>query len=520
MRNWSRRDFLEFLGYSAVFSGAAPALQSCSSLDPRYLRYNKIKSVTPTLKDDLILAEGFSYRKVISWNDRINVKEKFGFNNDFISYVPLKKDEILLWVNHEYTNPLFVSGIERTRKNIITDMKTVGGSIIHLKRTHGDWNFVKDSKYNKRLHALTSIPFSNGQSVQGKKRARGTLANCSGGKTPWGTILSAEENYDYFYGERIEETRKITKSLHCWETQFYSPPEHYGWIVEIDPFTGKATKRIELGRFCHESATVAQHRNGVVVYSGDDKSDEHLYKFISESNTNLEKGTLYVANLDEGRWIPLDIKKHKILQKNFKDQLDVLTYCRKASKLLRATPLARPEDIEVHPLTGDVYIALTGNKHKGDYYGRILRIRERNGDYHSTHFSADSFITGGPQFGFSNPDNVHFDKLGNFWFCSDISGPKMGKGKYQSFGNNGIFVVPFAGKNKGKVLQIASAPKDAEFTGLCFDPDEKRLFVSVQHPGELTKDKKKPTSLWPFDGSGIPKPSVVEIKSFLFESLI
>ena len=51
-----------------------------------------------------------------------------------------------------------------------------------------------------------------------------------------------------------------------------------------------------------------------------------------------------------------------------------------------------------------------------------------------------------------------------FWFCSDISGSKMGKGRYKSFGNNGIFVVPFAGKKKGQVLQVASAPNDAEFS--------------------------------------------------------
>ncbi len=516
MNNWSRRDFLEFLGYSAAFAGAVPALNSCSSLDPRYLRFNKIKPISPTTKDDLVLAEGFSYRKIISWDDPINQKEKFGFNNDFISFVPLKEGEILMWVNHEYTNPIFVSSMKRTRDNIIKDMKTVGGSIIHLKQTHGNWSLVKDSKYNRRIHALTEIPFSNGQSIMGKKMVRGTLANCSGGKTPWGTILSAEENYDYFYGERIEGTKKITKSLHRWETQFYSPPEHYGWIVEVDPFTGKSEKRIELGRFCHESATVAQHPNGVVVYSGDDKADEHLYKFVSESNTNLNKGTLYVANIKEGQWIPLDIEQHKVLQKNFKDQKEVLTYCRKASKLVGATPLARPEDIEVHPLTGDIYVALTGDPPSGNYYGSVMRIKEREGDYHSLHFKADTFVTGGPQFGFSNPDNVHFDSLGNFWFCSDISGSKMGKNHYKSFGNNGIFVVPFAGKNSGKVLQIASAPNDAEFTGLCFDPDENRLFASVQHPGEMSESKKKLTSLWPRDGSGMPKPSVVEINSFLF----
>ena len=94
-----------------------------------------------------------------------------------------------------------------------------------------------------------------------------------------------------------------------------------------------------------------------------------------------------------------------------------------------------------------------------------------------------------------------------------------GKKQYKSFGNNGIFVVPFAGKNSGRVLQIASSPNDAEFSGLCFDPDENRLFASVQHPGELSESKKKPTSLWPFDDDNVPKPSVVAITGDLIEKM-
>jgi secreted PhoX family phosphatase len=80
-----------------------------------------------------------------------------------------------------------------------------------------------------------------------------------------------------------------------------NPPEHYGWVVEIDPISGEAKKHTSMGRMAHECATTTSAKDGrVVVYTGDDTVNEHLYKFISDSQDNLNKGTLYVANLEAG----------------------------------------------------------------------------------------------------------------------------------------------------------------------------------------------------------------------------
>ena len=130
-------------------------------------------------------------------------------------------------------------------------------------------------------------------------------------------------------------------------------------------------------------------------------------------------------------------------------------------------------------------------------------------DYQSL---AEKISLWGKEFGFSCPDNLLFDKKGNFFFATDISGSTLGTKRFKSFGNNGIFVVPYSGKYAGDVLQIASSPIEAEFTGLQFDPEEKNLFVSVQHPGERSKSIENPTSRWPFDDDGIPKSSVISIK--------
>ena len=87
------------------------------------------------------------------------------------------------------------------------------------------------------------------------------------------------------------------------------------------------------------------------------------------------------------------------------------------------------------------------------------------------------------------------------------------------FKNNSLFVIPRLGENAGKVVRVASAPKDAELTGPWFSPDGKTLFLSVQHPGEQTKDLNTPTSTWPFDADNIPKPAVVAITGDLIEKM-
>ena len=87
------------------------------------------------------------------------------------------------------------------------------------------------------------------------------------------------------------------------------------------------------------------------------------------------------------------------------------------------------------------------------------------------------------------------------------------------FKNNSLFVVPRYGDDAGKVIRVASAPRDAELTGPWFSPDGKTLFLSVQHPGEQTSDFQNPTSQWPFDNDGIPKPAVVAIQGDLIEKM-
>jgi secreted PhoX family phosphatase len=512
---FSRRDFLGLLGVAGVATQPLAVL-AARKLNTPLLAF---KGISPDFSDRLITAEGMDWKVLLRAGQSLGQDLIFGDGNDYLQFFPLSSENHgILWVNLEYHNPLFFTSLERTAANVEKEMKLVGGALVEIKKTAADWEMIEGSPYNRRLDAKTMIPFAGGRQVAGKNVAMGTFANCAGGVTPWGTVLTCEENYDMFYGERLHGQARTPSTWYGWDKFIDVPPEHYGWVVEVNPKTGEAKKHVTLGRFAHEAATVRLARDGrPVVYTGDDANDEFLYKFIASKKDSLEEGTLYVADTSNGRWLPL-VHSNAKLAKVFKDQTEILVNCRQAGRILGATPLDRPEDIEIDPHTGAVLVATTNNKPKNRPHGKIIKITEKGNDPLSLTFRAEDYMVGGEAGGFACPDNLAFDPKGNLWFTTDMSGSDMHKGPLQNFGNNGLFVVMRTGPLAGMPVQMASAPIDSEFTGPLFSPDGKTLFLSVQHPGEQTKDLANPTSRWP-DGKGLPRASVVTLQGPLLEKI-
>lgn len=531
----SRRDFLKFMGQGtallALSGGGTSLLSACARTALKGNDGSRIPTLAPSAEDALRLSPGLRYELVAAMGDTLRDGLRFGCNNDYLAFFPLpgKTNEGLLCVNFEFPDELLVSGysdrtVSKTKAQVEREMEATGVGIVHVReRSSGDWKIVPNSPHHRLITGQTKIPFASPRPIEGATHAIGTLANCAGGVTPWGTYLTCEENYDMFYGEMQRHGKRrvhVTKESFNWYHHFPRPPEHYGWVVEIHPFTGEAKKLTALGRFAHESATVITARDGrAVVYSGDDANNEHLYKFIAEKPGSLETGTLYVADTVSGRWLPLSWAKQKILREHFKDQTEVLVRAREAARLLGATPLDRPEDVEICPRTGAVYVALTNNLDRGNPYGSLLKLEEKNGDYLSLEFQSSTFLTGGQAAGFACPDNLAFDAKGNLWITSDISGSAMNQGVYKPFGNNGLFYVPMSGPEAGKVFLLATAPVEAEFTGPTFSPDGRTLFLSVQHPGERSESLDKLTSHWPGGGKTRPKSAVVAISGPLLATL-
>jgi uncharacterized protein len=490
------------------------------------------KPIAPSDADDIILSKGYKYEVVAAYGDVINkAGDTFGFNCDFTQYFPINgsNNHGLLWVNHEYSSDIFVQGAPAGLNGAYTEKQkeqmlyVQGGSIIEVKGDKkGGWKMVSDSTIARRVSGLERFILT-GPAASLASEVKGTFANCSGGKTLWNTVLSAEENYeDTCEAAGLDE-------------------RHYGWIVEVDPFDAKfqVRKHTALGRFHHENAAMGLTKDGrVVVYMGDDVKDACVYKFISEdkyvksagrdNSKLLEKGTLYVANMKKGEWVPMTletvraaIKGKADLEAKYKTQADILVYADEASLLVGGTPTDRPEDVEISPFDKTVFIAHTNNDRHGNFHGHITRFIEDNNDLGSLTFDFEIFAAGGKQSGFSAPDNLTFDSNANLWTVTDISSSSLNKGIHKHFKNNGLFVIPtVAYKNVkedeiGEAYQFASGPVEAEMTGPCFTPDETTLFLAVQHPGEGTKDAKNPTSMWPHrKGDTMPRPAVVAITGF------
>jgi hypothetical protein len=247
--------------------------------------------------------------------------------------------------------------------------------------------------------------------------------------TPWGTIVTAEENFNQYFANRDTCPDAFAKTNHTaygipagaserrWENAhprfntadagYVNEPFRFGWIVEYNPYdpTSVPRKRTALGRVKHEAAAGVRAANGkYVAYMGDDERFQFLYKFVTtgtvDSSTTfdsnlLDSGTLYVARFDadtnpadpgdggSGQWLPLVFGQGPLAAPAFANQADVLIRCRQAAAALGATPMDRPEDVEVNPVDGKVYMACTNNSNRtaaqidGRHDGETMTPAER-----------------------------------------------------------------------------------------------------------------------------------------------
>lgn len=331
-------------------------------------------------------------------------------------------------------------------------------------------------------------------------------------------------------------------------------PHRFGWVVEIDPMDPNATpkKRTALGRFKHENAALTIDNNGhVVVYLGDDERGEHLYKFVSKGKYNandkaanrdlLEEGTLFVARFSandgeikgQGEWVELTHGKNGLTAANgFADQAEVLIFAREAATQVGATTMDRPEWVAVHPDNKAVFCTLTNNKNRGkegqpvggpnprakNNYGQILRWWPHNGDHTDSRFDWDLFaIAGNPTVAeglyagsdninadnmFNSPDGIGFDKTGRLWIQTD--GKYSNEGEFAGMGNNQMLC---ADPESGEIRRFATGPIACEITGLTFSPDQRSVFIGVQHPGE-----KGAPSHFPAGGNSKPRSTIMVVQ--------
>ena len=610
------------LAVSAIAALTSPLAlftdRSAHAASPPSFRFNEIAHGTDETHH---VAPGYRAEILMRWGDPVTAgasafdpyqqtpatqETQFGYNNDYIGYLPLPLGSTnsthgLLFINHEYTNEeLMFPGLGRqdpfgggdfsgmTQDLIDIEMSAHGASILEVKKDNGTWRVVPGSRYARRISTrITAMRISGPAAGDARMktsadpsgtRVIGMLNNCAGGVTPWGTVLTGEENIrGYFWTdgdqEAVAEHYKrygIPGGWYAWgkfHDRFNIDKEpnesnRFGYIVEVDPYdpTSVPVKRTALGRFAHEGADVVVNADGrVVAYAGDDAYFEYLYKFVSRGRYNptdrqanrdlLDDGTLYVArcNADGSlHWLPLVHGQGPLVaKKGFDSQAAVMIHARQAADALGATPMDRPEDVEVNRITGKVYVMLTNNKKRTpeqvdavnprpqSLFGHILEITPASGDHAATTSTWEILIKAGdprvPEVGayyhpdtsangwFGSPDNCAIDHQGRLWVTTD-QGPNWAKTRTA----DGVFAVETEGPLRGLSRMFFRAPIGAEMCGPEFTPDDRTLFLAVQHPAadggehypgfERASTFEDPATRWPDFTANMPvRPSIVVV---------
>jgi secreted PhoX family phosphatase len=476
-----RRDLLKgALGVATIAATVSPlALAAAGRAQAETAGRFRFDEIEAGVDANHHVANGYDADVLIRWGDPVVAgapafdpgkqtaaaqRQQFGYNCDFIGYFPMPgaanpSQHGLLAVNLEYTNEeLMFPGLRRqdvknvlfaemTNELVDIEMAAHGGAVIEVRRDDGKWQVVANSKYARRIDAITPMEITGPAAGHPRlktsadptgRRVLGMINNCAGGVTPWGTWLTCEENFHgYFQGklpDRHPETRNhrrygVPGNFYAWG-KFHdrfdvlkepNEPNRFGWIVEIDPFDPTSTpkKRTAIGRGKHEGAAGIINADGrYVVYSGDDQRFDYVYRFVTTARVDranpkanrdiLDDGVLSVAryNADGSLdWLPLIHGQGPLTAANgFTSQADVLIERRIAADLLGATKMDRPEDVEANPITQKVYVALTNNNRRkpeqidaanpraNNRFGHVIEMIPPGGDHAAAQFRWEMLV--------------------------------------------------------------------------------------------------------------------------------
>jgi secreted PhoX family phosphatase len=353
---------------------------------------------------------------------------------------------------------------------------------------------------------------------------------------------------------------------------YANEPNRFGWVVEIDPFDPHSmpVKRTALGRLKHEGAWVQETKKGkIVVYTGDDERNEYIYRYVSNRSwrwarargiSPLDDGILYVAKFNAdgtGVWLPLTPETVPSTPDHPMGWTwnDILINTRAAADAVGATMMDRPEWIDTFPEALTAIATLTNNNRRGsnpqssnnpngttvagqarpavdainpranNVYGHIITWKYDE-DFDEDDFTWDIFaLAGDPTVPahntnfdgdkFGAPDGIYVAPSGRLWIQTDVSTgslerpwdspPAFPSNDYRGFGNNQMLC---ADPSTGETRRFLAGPRMCEITGVMVTPDERTMFVGIQHPGETPDDsptnpaKTKNLSSWPDGPSG------------------
>ena len=433
--------------------------------------------------------EGYSWDILVRWGDPLfsdapafdpetgipteGSDRVFGENTDGMELFSVDGREVLV-VNSEYTNnDINLVGqptenqeeqeddvMPASAEDVLRLQNFQGVTVMEIEEGAEGWSVVVDSPLNRRITHNTPMvldgPAAGHALLQTEAdpsgtRSLGTFDNCGSARTPWGTYLTCEENFNGYFGatEGLPEDEQVAAgyarygisesgfgyNYHTFDPRFDvtvnpNEPHRAGWVVEIDPADPESVpvKHTALGRFKHENAAYALADDGrVVVYMGDDERGEFMYRWVGrdafeeggDTSTFLVEGQLYAATFADdmtGQWVALTPEATGM------DAAEIAIFTRIAGSAVGATTMDRPEWVAVNPVAAEAYCCLTNNSRRGatndageiltnaggdpmavnapnpretNEYGQIVRWRPEGGDHGAEGFAWDLYVMAG-----------------------------------------------------------------------------------------------------------------------------
>jgi secreted PhoX family phosphatase len=577
----SRRSLLRgagALGLAAVAAAAVDAAAPASASPagaPSRMPFTAIAPV-PSTVDDVTVPRGYRWDSIIRWGDPIlpgaprfdgmnqtpeSQEGQFGYNCDYLDIIVTNDagTRALLVANHEYTNEqiMFPADLDHETATRIA-WAAHGMSVVELQRRgrRRPWTYRKGAARNRRITLETPFVLDGPAAGSALLRTaedptgtivRGTMNNCAGGTTPWGSVLSGEENVNqYFrasgtsprearYGLGAQDSRNWRAVDPRWDAtqpDYVNEPNRFGWIVEVDPDdpTSTPVKHTAMGRFKHEGANVILAHDGrAVAYMGDDERFDYVYRFVSKNTYRrgggpsarrhnlrlLSEGDLSVARFTgdgpedgvsdgSGEWIPLT-RNGRSMVPGFSLE-EVLVFTRLAADAVQPTKMDRPEDVQPNPVNGKVYIACTNNTDRGkpgkegptepnpraaNKDGHVVEIVPTRGNHTASTFAWNLLLicggeeSAGTYFGGYTGEVSPISCPDNLAFDSDGTLWISTDGQPGTLGyNDALHKVTLSGAERGRVQQFLAVPAGAETCGPVIHDRDGSVFVAVQHPGE------------------------------------
>ncbi|ASM51066.1 hypothetical protein PESP_a3216 [Pseudoalteromonas espejiana DSM 9414] len=438
----SRREFLLSAGTLAFLglSRSAMGIVALPEVTAKLPAYGPLLADTNALLD---LPEGFTYQVISKIGDKMDDGLDVPDRADGMGCITLDNERVALVRNHEL-QPLHID----TASALISNHKTplAYDSLENgVALPGGTSHIIYNLKEQKREQEYLSLC--------------GTIRNCSGGVTPWGSWLTCEET--------VMDTKDGLNKSHGY---VFEVPGNAKGLVTPEPL-------YDMGRFNHEAAAI-DPRTGI-VYLTEDRGDSLFYRFIPHQRGKLNQGgqlqAMVIKNqpqFDSRNWSASAMQLHSDLAVewiNLTDPKSPNDDLRKQGHNKGAALFARGEGI--HWGNSELYFCCTngGAKQLGQVMKYQPSIHEGTDQESASPGKIQLFVESTNESLYNFGDNLTVAPNGHLIVCED---------QYTETVNNHLRgVTP-----KGEVYNFAKLHAQSELAGACFSPDGKTLFVNVYMP--------------------------------------